>query len=215
MRQLGADSGYEFPQGSTGDPVHAVLGLGQHIIGGYLERHGLAGQIPADGLPLFSVLENFALHLVEGIEKALGIPCSDSSLPARIAKARSKIHQLRSDPSVQPHPEIAGLADRAILALRIHGYLTPYLTEHPTIDRYDETVERIAEDFYSRAMPRTGPRRAMAMIHPPIDVRAFSEMKLREALPKLTERMERAVQSGIDELNKNNIAPGAALVDAR
>lgn len=82
-----------------------------------------------------------------------------------------------------------------------------------SIDRYAETVERIAEDFYSRTMPRTGPRRAMARIGTPIDVREFSEMKLREALPSLTEKMQRRVQAGIDDLNERNDAPGAALVD--
>lgn len=214
MRQLGADSGYEFPAGSTEDPVHAVLGLGQHIVGGYLERHGLAGEIPSDGLPLFSLLENFALHLVEGVENALGLSSPDSPLTARIAKARSKIHQLRTDPSAQPHPEIDGLAEKAILALRIHGYLTPYLTERPTIDRYDETVERIAEDFYSRAMSRTGPRRAMAMIAAPIDARDYLGGKLRDGISSLTKDMENAIQRGIDALNGANDAPGGRLVDA-
>jgi hypothetical protein len=73
-------------------------------------------------------------------------------------------------------------------------------------------VERIAEDFHSRAMPRTGPRRAMARIGTPIDVGVFSDMKLREALPTLTETMELRVQAGIDALNERNDAPGARLV---
>jgi 1-acyl-sn-glycerol-3-phosphate acyltransferase len=213
MRQLGADSGYAFPEGSSEDPVHAVLGLGQHIVGGYLEKHGLGGEIPADGLPLFSLLENLAVNLVEGVENGLGLSSSDSPLTARIAKARSKIHQLRTDPSAQPHPELAGLADRAILALRIQGYLTPYLTERPTIDRYDETVERIAEDFYSRAMPRTGPRRALAMIGSPIDAGDYLGGKLRDGIAALTKEMEHSVQEGIDALNAANDAPGGRLVD--
>lgn len=90
----------------------------------------------------------------------------------------------------------SGLAYCAVLALRIHGYLTPYVTDHPTIDRYDETIERIAEDFYSKPMPRTGPRHAMVQIGSPIDVRVFSEMKLREALASLSDKMERTVQDG-------------------
>ncbi|MEM6280199.1 MAG: lysophospholipid acyltransferase family protein, partial [Verrucomicrobiota bacterium] len=40
MLQLGSDCGYAFPEGSTSDPVGAVLGLGQHIIKGYLQQHG-------------------------------------------------------------------------------------------------------------------------------------------------------------------------------
>jgi hypothetical protein len=214
MLRLGADSGHTFPPGSTSDPLGAVLGLGRHILGGYLKKHGLHGKLPDDDPSLYRLLENFAANLVAEVENGLEIAVAEGApLVARIAKARAKIHQLRSDPAASPHPEIHGLADRAILALRIHGYLTPYLTDRPTIDRYAETVERIAEDFYSRTMPRTGPRRAMAMIGAPIDVREFSEMKLREALPSLTETMQCLVQRGIDDLNERNDAPGAALVD--
>ncbi|QTN33858.1 1-acyl-sn-glycerol-3-phosphate acyltransferase [Akkermansiaceae bacterium] len=214
MLRLGAESGHRFPSGSTSDPLGAVLGLGRHILGGYLKKHGLHGKLPADDPSLYDLLENFAANLVAETENGLGIAVVEGApLTARIAKARAKIHQLRSDPAAQPHPEIAGLADRAILALRIHGYLTPYLTEHPTIDRYAETVERIAEDFHSRTMPRTGPRRAMAMIGAPMDVREQLGAKSRDAIAALTKEMERRVQAGIDALNASNDAPGGRLVE--
>lgn len=213
MLKLGADSGYEFPPGAAEDPLGAVLGLGRHILGGYLEKHGLNGEIPTDDSSLFTVLEKFASNLVTDVESGLEIAASDTTpLIARIAKARAKIHQLRTDPDTRPHPEIAGLADRAILALRIHGYLTPYLTEHPTIDRYDETVERIAEDFYSKNMPRTGPRRVMARISEPIDVRDYLGTKSREAIATLTQEMECRIRQGIDQLNAENDAAGGSLV---
>ncbi len=211
MRKLAEDSGYIFPNGAAEDPVSAVLGLGQHILGGYLDHHGLE---KGSGC-LYEMLTAFAEDLVHGVEAGLKItPAGNSPLVGRIAAVRSKIHQLRTDVSADPHPEIDGLADRAILALRIHGYLVPYLTEHSTIDRFDETVERIAEDFYSKTMPRTGSRRAMGMIHPPIDVRDFSEMKLREALSLLTGKIEKIVQDGINSLNETNSAPGGANADS-
>ncbi len=213
MLQLGADSGHTFPPGSTSDPLGAVLGLGRHILGEYLKKHGLHGKLPVDDPSLYALLEKFAANLVAEIENGLEIAVTQGApLTARIAKARAKIHQLRTDPAAQPHPEIAGFADRAILALRIHGYLTPYLTDLPTIDRYAETVERIAEDFYSCTMPRTGPRRAMAMIGAPIDVRDHLGAKSRDAIAALTDEMERCVQGGIDTLNELNDAPGRRLV---
>ncbi len=209
MRKLAVDSGYAFPDGSTDDPVGAVLGLGRHILGGYLGKHGFE----SGGGSLYSELEGFAGELVAGVEGGLGIaPKTADSLEARIATARSTIHRLRTDNSATAPPEIDGLADRAILALRIHGHLTPYLTEHPTIDRYDETVERIAEDFYSKAMPRTGPRKAMVKIHAPIDARDFSGMKLREALPLITRKMEHEIQAGNVDLMRTNTAPGSRLL---
>ncbi len=214
MLQLGAASGHDFPKGSSEKPVDAVLGLGRHILSGYLQKHGLHGKIRADHPSLFGLLENFAANLVAEVENGLEIAAAEAApLIARIAKTRAKIHQLRSDPDAHPHPHITGLADRAILALRIHGYLTPYLTERPTIDRYDETVERIAEDFHSRTMPRTGPRRAMANIGAPINVRELIGMKSRDGIAKLTKEMEYRVQAGIDALNERNDAPGGQLID--
>jgi hypothetical protein len=130
-------------------------------------------------------------------------------------KIRSRLHQLRTDRTAAPDPSLDGLAERAILALRIHGYLTPYLTAHPTIDRYDETVERIAEDFHSKAMSRTGPRRVLARVHQPVDVADFLSSvggNMREAIPGLSARMRRTVQEGIDTLNARNDAPGATLI---
>ena len=215
MLRLGADSGHTFPPGSTSDPLGAALGLGRHILGGYLKKHGLHGKLPADDPSLYVLLEKFAANLVTETENGLEIAVAEGApLVARIAKARAKIHQLRSDPAASLHPEIHGLADRAILALRIHGYLTPYLTERPTIDRYAETVERIAEDFYSRTMPPTGPRRAMAQIGAPIDVRDHLGAKSRDAIAALTDEIERRVQVGIDALNEANDAPGGRLVAA-
>jgi len=216
MIQLGADSGYEFAAGSTRDPLGSMLGLGQHILRSFLQTHGYETEMTSPGSSVYEILERFATGLVTGLEESLQLtPPKDPGLVDRIRKIRSTIHQLRTAPDAQPTPEMTALARRAILAFRVNGYLTPYLTEHPTIDRYDETVERIAEDFYSKAMPRTGPRRAVAMIHPPIDVRASLEAaggKLRDAVSALTRGMEGAVQSGIHGINRANDAPGALLV---
>jgi 1-acyl-sn-glycerol-3-phosphate acyltransferase len=216
MIQLGADSGYQFAAGSTADPLGSMLGLGQHILRSYLKTHGYEAEMTSPGSSVYEILKQFATGLVTGLEEALELtPPKDPGLVDRIRKIRSTIHQIRTAPGAQPTPEMTASARQALLAFRVNGYLAPYLTEHPTIDRYDETVERISEDFYSKAMPRTGPRRAVAMIHPPIDVRTALESaggKLREAVSTLTRGMEGAVQSGIHEINRANDAPGALLV---
>lgn len=218
---LGRDSGHDYDPGAPEDPVAAVLGLGRHLVGGYLRRHGFLHEKAHDETALFEVLKDFTAGLVAGIEGTLGLSApKEAGLVDRIRKVRSTIHQIRTDTSGKgeapgpAHPEIDGLAERAILALRVHGYLTPYLTDRPTIDRFDETVERIAEDYYSRAMPRTGPRRAVAHLHEPLDVGTFlSEAGgLRQAVTPLTRAMEKAVQAGIDTINASNDAPGGELV---
>lgn len=211
MRQLAGDGGYAFPKGAADDPVAAVLGLGQHVLHGFLEQHGLPKE--SAGETLHDRLKAFSEMLMDEVFAKLKLEAKAACLTERIAKARSRIHQLRTDFEVDPDPEIARLSDRAILAMRIHGYCEPYLTERPTIDRYDETVERISEDFYGRMMPRTGPRRVMVELHEPLSMREFSEMKLRDALPAVTGRISRTIQAGVDGHNERNDAPGGARVD--
>jgi 1-acyl-sn-glycerol-3-phosphate acyltransferase len=194
---LANHSGHSFPENSENDPVSAVLNLGQHIIGNYLQKHGHTN-IAKDSL--YDTLATFACGLVESLENDLAIkPSTQNKLTERIGKVRSRLHQLRTDTTSPRDPALDGLADRALLALRIHGYTSPYLTARPTIDRYDETVERIAEDYHSRLMPRTGPRRAMVMLHPPVSVRDFLASQ--------------TIQAGIDSLNEKNDTPGATLID--
>lgn len=216
MLTLASDSGYAFRPGSTADPMGSMFGLGQHILRSYLKTHGFSDEMTAPSGSVYELLGHFAGGLVAGLETALELtPQPDCGLVERIRRIRSTIHQIRTDPSGKVHREIDVLARRAILAFRVHGYLTPYLSEHPTIDRYEETVERIAEDFYSRIMPRTGPRRAIVRLHPPLDVRSCleaAEGRLRKAVSGLTRQMEGAVQAGIDQINLTNDAPGAKLV---
>lgn len=212
---LGRDAGHAYAPGSSENPLAAVMGLGRHLVGAHLQRHGFLHDRVGDEAALYEVLKDFAANLVTEVEATLGLtPPKESGLVERIRKVRSTIHQIRTDASGTPRPEIDGLAEKAILAFRVHGYLTPYLTGHPTIDRYDETVERLAEDFYSKAMPRTGPRRAIVHLHAPLDVTSFltETGSLRNAVAPLTRAMEQAVQTGIDAINAGNDAPGAALI---
>ena len=213
MVQLAKDSGYHFPPGISDAPIDAVLGLGHQIIQKFLAEHGFREEMCMGDRPLFEILREFTGGLTGHLEEELGIDSQPGAeFAARIAKVRSRVHQLRMESGRQSY---AGVAERAILALRVHGYLEPYLTTHPSIDRYDETVERISEDFYSRAMPRTGPRRALARIHSPVDPSIFLEAsggKMRDAIGPLTAELQRAVQSGIDSLNETNDAPGGSMV---
>lgn len=214
LKQLGRDSGHAY---DSTDPIPAVMGLGAHLITDYLNQHGYADRISVDPDSIFDSLTGFTAELVSDSESALGIESGENALIDRIRKVRSKIHQIRTDESSDvDREEIGRIADKAILALRIHGYITPYLTENPTVDRYIETVERVAEDFYSRIMPPTGPRRAIVQIGEPIDVQAVLENaggKLRGAVGELTNATESAVQAGIDQINASNDAPGGKLLE--
>ncbi|MAS94777.1 MAG: hypothetical protein CMO55_16380 [Verrucomicrobiales bacterium] len=215
MIQLARDCGYQYPKDVK--PLDAVFGLGNHIVSNYLRTHGYKEEMATGPEGLYETLTGFTNDLVAKLEGGLSLEASpETDLVDRIRKIRSKIHQLRTDEKAEPHPEIDGIAEKAILVLRIHGYLTPYLSDKPTIDRYDETVERIAEDYYSKAMPRTGPRRCYAQIHSPLDVQEYMDNaggKLRDAVASLTCDSEKAVQKGIDDINEKNDTSGAWMVN--
>lgn len=216
MQQLAKDSGYIFPEGAAEDPMRAVMGLGHHILRGLLSAHGFSEEMSGRDVSLFVLLENFAQGLVEVLEEGLHISAPVGDLSGRIGAIRSKIHALRISEENEGDLELMEMADRAILALRIHGYITPYLTERPTVDRYAETVERIAEDFYSKVAPRKGPRRAMVKIHTPISVSEMLQeagVKTRSAIFDITKKLEEVVQGGIDELNLVKNSPGARQIE--
>ncbi len=216
LRKLGQDSGHSYSPGI--DPLGAVIGLGTHLISDFLKSHGFDREIGSDEENLYEELSAFTLFLVTDLEKSLELPTQDDApLVARIRKIRSTLHQIKTDGSTPSRDDVDQLADKAILAFRINGYLTPYLTENPTVDRLEETVERIAEDFYSKAMPRTGPRKAYAHLHPPLDVAEYLENadgKLRNAVSALTADMESRVQEGITRLSEENTTPGGTLIEA-
>lgn len=218
MRKLGDDSGFTFDPDP--DPVEAIMGLGTHLLAAHLRTHGYENEISPTDRNVHRELDLLAHAIMADIESELNLPPSVSDkLISRIRKARSTIHSLRikEDSNIESNTDLLrSTAKKTILALRIHGYLDPYLTANPTIDRFDETVEKLSEDFYSKAMPRTGTRRAIAKVHPPLDVSEYlnaADGKLKDAVSALTKDMENRVQSGIDDINGKNDAPGATPLE--
>lgn len=210
------DAGFPF------DPekpiVDSVVELGSHVLASHLEHHGYSHKITVDKDGIHGSMAELAGTMVGDLEEHLEIVARDGdSLTDRIRKIRSTIHQIRTDEEkAASYPDIDATANRAILAFRILAYLTPYLTEHPTLDRFAETVERIGEDHFSRPMGRIAPRRVYARIGEIIDVADHLESaggKARNAIASITAEMESQVQSGIDAINAGNDAPGAEVIE--
>ena len=217
VEKLSQDSG--FTGNNSADLLKSTIDLGTHLLSLHLRRHDHRDEIPksTNDASLPSLLESVTEKLIRDLEIELELfPKAGESLVDRIRKVRSCIHQIRSDEKKSDqHEQAAALADRAILAFRLLGYLTPYLTEHPSIDRYAETVERLCEDYYSRAFPPAGERKAIARIHPPLSVSEYLEQaggKLRDAVDTLTSDMEKTVQRGVNEINRNNKETGFELI---
>lgn len=228
---LAAAAGY--PLDRARPAVESVVDLGLHLLRERLSHHEEIGELPPPGgEDVHRSLEQIVESLVSDLERELDLsPGEDGTLADRVRQARSKIHQLRAseadssggseDAETHPgsrtessndSPALALLANRAILAFRLLAYQTPYLAERPTVDRFAETVERLAEDYHSHPLRPVGPRRAIVEIHPSLDAADCLEEgggQLREAINRLTRRMESTIQHGIDRINGRNDAPGA------
>ena len=88
------------------------------------------------------------------------------------------------------------------------------MASNPTLDRVAETVARLQEDVHSRIFPPAGKRRCIVQLGTPLDLRERLESfrsGARQTIADLTRDCEAAVQSGIDEINAGNEAPGAGL----
>ncbi len=139
-------------------------------------------------------------------------PRPEDTLIDRIRRARKVIHEIRSDPErAHEHTVASHWADEAMLAFRIVSYSGNYVQSRPTIDRFAETVEKLAEDIYARVHPPVGRRVAMVRFGEPVDLTTHLESRPRQAAGTVTEQVEQAVQQGIDALNAQNPHPGAML----
>lgn len=213
LRQLAAEGDTEFDRDA--DAVEELLRIGQLLLARNLRKRGLLAD-PEQSLA--EQLASSADEILSGLEKKLELKPNPADAPVnRVRKARTRLHQLRTDPeqgAAFAEAHIESWADEAITAFRIINYGTPYVAEKPTVDRFAESSERMMEDHFSKALQPLGERRVVAHICEPIDLserlEAFSS-RSRAAVTDLSLDMERAVQAQLDAENALNSAPGGEL----
>ena len=104
-------------------------------------------------------------------------------------------------------------ADEAILALRILGYSSDYLSESPTLDRHCEVLEKLREDLAEKILKPIEDRGVVVQFGEPVNLADYLGGKSRQVLPELTRQFEAAVQGGLDELAAQNDSPGGMLLE--
>jgi len=165
---------------------------------------------------LGGLIERAAEAVLAAVEQKAGVsPKAGASLVQRVRDLRRAVHQVRIDHHrAADHFAAATWADEAMLAWRILSYRPDYVASRPTLDRYAETVEKLAEDTFRKEMPPLGPRQAWARFGQPINVtdrlEAFGR-GARQAMAALTAEAEAAVQQGVDAINAENTMPGGRL----
>ncbi len=200
-------------------PVDELVRIGRRLMfrllrqRGYFDGNEHAEVDPREDLP--GELQQLVGRLVAALEAKLELEPRAIDAPLdRLRRCRSRIHEIRTDPERTFEQRAAVTwADEAMLALRILGYAQPYVAEHPTLDRYAETVDRLSEDVHSERFPAVGPRKAIVEVGAPIDLaeRLASARRLRGAVQSVTADLEAAVQAGLDRANQANPHPGGTL----
>ncbi|MEZ5302179.1 MAG: lysophospholipid acyltransferase family protein [Verrucomicrobiales bacterium] len=212
LQRIAADLGTGF------DPAAPSVGetrrIGIAAIERSLKQRGYPPPDPGEDLGdhVRRCVELLLVRLEAKIEQP---PKVGADLIERARRARAAVHAVRADPARKiDHPAAAIWADEAMLALRLLGYAGNYLAEHPTLDRFAETAERIAEDLYSQPCRPCGKRHAFVEIQKPISIKTAlaDAAKARGAAKQLTRDIEAAVQAGLEAINAGNPhAGGKAL----
>ena len=159
--------------------------------------------------------------VISGLEDKMELDHKvERSLTERIRRIRGAIHQIRirddggNEGDAEKFAHASEWADQAILAFRTLTYATPYVAEHPSLDRFAETTQKMGEDYTGKPAKPLGNRSALVHVGDPVNLAETLEQhdgKLRTAVAAATTQMEEAVQSGVDQLNADNQHPGSEL----
>lgn len=202
----------ELPSDVT--PVVAMRLIGVALLHRNLKLRGLDAPEADD---FHGLISHAGGTVMDKLESKLSIkPKPATPLIDRVRKARQVIHEVRTAPErIADHAAAATWADEAMLALRLASYSDSYAASNPTLDRIEETSEKLAEDIHREMMPPLADRAAYVRFNEPIPLCEYVAEKRpgRQQVRDLTARCESAVQRGVDLLNQANPHPGAERWD--
>jgi hypothetical protein len=189
-----------------------------HRIGAAALKNRLKDHVPTlpsrAGKDIPKLLEESTEGIVKDLENRMALhPKSEEPLLQRIRKIRAAIHKIRTDET--EHPEAEAWAEKAMLALRLLSYRGNYVREHPSLDRFAESLEKILEDYHATFQAPFAPRKVLFRLNEPINLAerlpAFSENS-RGAMQQLTGDCEAAVLAGMNHLNAINQSSGGKIM---
>jgi 1-acyl-sn-glycerol-3-phosphate acyltransferase len=194
------------------DPAEAIRGVGQAALHRNLKQRGL--DVP-EAESLAELVPAAAGRVLDGLEKKLDLqPKPGATLIDRVRQCRRVIHEVRTDPDRAVDHAAANIwANEAMLAFRIASYAVGYATQHPTIDRIGETVEKLEEDMRTALPAPVAKRYAFVRFNNPLDLRDYLHRfaKLRQATHEVTRDIEKSIQEGLDRINRENPYPGGQM----
>ncbi len=203
-----------------GNPLDELREIGRKLLEQRMEECGHApGGREGKAGDWRRQFEGCAEKLIAGLEGRMDLDSKPGQdLTDRIRRIRAAIHRIRTRGGramdAGENRQAKAWADEAILAFRTLTYAKPYVAEHPTLDRFVETVEKMGEDYTGKARRPLGARVSLVRIGGAMNLAECLGQhsgKLRQAVAAVNSALENAVQAGVDRLNVDNRHAGGQV----
>ncbi|MHC5053559.1 MAG: 1-acyl-sn-glycerol-3-phosphate acyltransferase [Planctomycetota bacterium] len=152
------------------------------------------------------------------LETRLGLEGKGADTPERVKAVRQVcMDRLGKDGlSADERREIFVCLDETFVVIQAYSYLGDYLDDGPPIERVAETLDKFEEDWLGLLEARVrGEREAVVAIGEPVEAREYLGGSPIAAGSRLTDELERRVQSILDELaSERRPAPDRAPEEA-
>jgi 1-acyl-sn-glycerol-3-phosphate acyltransferase len=176
-----------------------------HVAEGLLSLKELEHLRATQTGPLSERIQALACFVVERCEARYQIERKSAMLPERVKEVRRKIisnreAQAHHSTSSQQSQWKSDMEDM-FLATQLYSYPGDYLSEHPSLERLAETLDKLEEDALGAVYPTVrAAREVLVQFDDAIELPRGKENRMSAA--DLTERTEKRVQTMLDELNR-------------
>jgi hypothetical protein len=146
-------------------------------------------------------IKTLAESVLEDIEERHNLDKADLDLPDRVKACRREVIQELEQPEESKRQQATLDLEDLFMVIQLFSYPGDYVAARPSLERIAETLEKFEEDILR--LPTAGirgRRKVTVALGPPITVQSAADKKTSVA--SLTAKLERGVQSLLDEINQ-------------
>lgn len=138
--------------------------------------------------------------ILQPLERRFGLTERDRPVPVRVKQLRFRIIRCLDEETPVHGIHLPRALQELFLVIQAYSYPVDYITEHPSVERLAETIEKLEEDVlrHQRATP-AGPRRAVVEFGRAIVIRP--ETARSRPVAVRTADLQSRVQKIIDRMN--------------
>ena len=175
-----------------------------HVAGGLLSLKELEHLRVTHTGSLRTRVERLSSSLLGTCENRYGLEAKHSLIPERVKEVRRAIIQAREREAAAASEEQkkhwTADMDSMFLVTQLYSYPGNYLEENPSVERIAETLDKLEEDALEASYPTVhAEREVLVRFDLPIELPTGKEKRMAPA--ELTDRLEKRVQSMLDDMN--------------